>query len=381
MNDVVGAQQRRVALEALVDISDGAASSAALARRFDAPLAAKLNERARPFITELVHGVTRMRRAVDFVVDPLLRRAVEPRVRAALRTGAYELLFMKTPPFAAVNAAVEACGPRGGSLVNAVLRKVASGPALDEVAWPHQAVRHSYPDWIWQAAIDWWGSRDGPRALEAMNVAQKPVARADGYRWGRASAWVVEELDALAPGGRLLVDLCAAPGGKLSGVRGRWRQRVAVDVSAERTDQLAARFGERVGGCVVADGRRSPFRDARADAVLVDAPCSGLGALGRRSDARWRVGAGAVERLALVQRALVADGARLLTPGGTLLYAVCTFSPAETIGVADALECSALGLEPLALTSQRWRPLGHGGIVLPHDFGTDAMAVFAWRKR
>lgn len=380
MSRVIGATERRVALDALVDVADGAASSAALNRQIETANSPKLNQRSRGFITELVHGATRMRRAVDFVVDRRLNRSVEPRVRAALRSGAYELLFMNTPAFAAVNATVEACGPRGGSLVNAVLRKV-GGEALGDVAWPSDAVRHSYPDWIWRAASDWWGRAEGRDALAAMNVAQKPVTRADGYRWGQASAWVAAEFDALAPGGRLLIDLCAAPGGKLTGVERRWRRRVGVDVSAARVSSLAVRFADQLEGCVVADGRCAPFDGGRADAVLVDAPCSGLGALGRRSDARWRIQPEAVDRLTSTQRGLVADGARLLASGGTLLYSVCTFSPAETTGVADWVDGAGLGLEPLALAGDRWRAHGRGGIVLPHDFGTDAMAVFAWRKR
>lgn len=381
MTEVAGAAERRVALEALVEISAGAASSAALSRCIEATRQGALSERTRPFITELVHGATRMRRAVDFVVDPLLKRAVEPRVRAALRMGAYELLFMNTPSFAAVNATVEACGGPAKGLVNAVLRNVVRGPALDGLSWPSDAVAHSYPDWIWQAAGDWWGATEGRAALLAMNVAQKPVTRADGYRWGLASAWVADELDAQVAGGDLLIDLCAAPGGKLTGVQRRWRTRVGVDASAERAGVLAERFGDQLTGCVVADGRWPPFRDGRADAVLIDAPCSGLGALGRRSDARWRIQPEAVARLADTQRALLAGGARLLASGGTLLYSVCTFSPAETTGVAAGIDCAVLGLEPLALVGERWRPLGRGGIVLPHDFGTDAMAVFAWRKR
>ena len=113
-----------------------------------------------------------------------------------------------------------------------------------------------------------------------------------------------------------------------------------------------------------ADARFPPFRPQCADAVLVDAPCTGLGALGRRSDARWHIEKAAIERLAEQQLRILNASCQLLKPGGILTYSVCTFTKKETIGVAEDFASQNTNMKPVALDSQRWRHLGTGGIVL-----------------
>jgi hypothetical protein len=116
-----------------------------------------------------------------------------------------------------------------------------------------------------------------------------------------------------------------------------------------------------------------------AAAVLVDAPCSGLGALGRRPDARWRVTAADIDRLTVLQRDLLASASTLLRPGGLLVYAVCTLTAAETIAVDGWLGATRPELEPVRPVGDMWRRWGRGGLVLPQDAGTDGMAVFRYR--
>ena len=122
---------------------------------------------------------------------------------------------------------------------------------------------------------------------------------------------------------------------------------------------------------VQADARRPPLRDQVTDAVLVDAPCSGLGALGRRSDARWSVDLGAVERLAEVQGDMLDAALGLLRPGGVLTYSVCTFTHEETTGVIEGFLHRHPTVEVLPVAERPWRPHGLGGIVLAHDHGTE----------
>src|SRR5207249_3993206 len=86
---------------------------------------------------------------------------------------------------------------------------------------------------------------------------------------------------------------------------------------------------------IVADGRAPPLREGVFDRVLVDAPCTGLGVLRRRPDARWRVDASAVEQLAALQRALLRAAAALVRPGGRVVYSVCTLTRAETVGIDE----------------------------------------------
>ncbi len=347
-----------------------------------------LEERDRAFVTELVYGTTRMRRACDWLVDRHLRRPVEPDVRAALRLGAYQLAFLGTPPHAAVSATVaEVSGPAKG-LVNAVLRRVAEHVAAGPPAWPSDAVRLSYPDWVVAELDVALGPDDARAALEQMNAAAQATMRVDGYTQDRASQWAAEAVMAdLAPEERL-ADLCAAPGGKATWLaRGRPGAVPALVVAGDLDDQRAAVVAENVTrmgldnvATLVFDGTRPPFPSSCFDRVLVDAPCSGLGVLRRRPDARWRIHAGDVPRLADLQRRLLDQALTLVRPGGLVVYSVCTLTLAETSGIDEWLAAAhpeAMAVAPAV--GGAWQPFGRGARLLPQTAGTDGMFVLALR--
>ena len=130
---------------------------------------------------------------------------------------------------------------------------------------------------------------------------------------------------------------------------------------------------------VVADGRSAPFAPGSFDRVLVDAPCSGLGSLRRRADARWRIDAAAPERLARVQGSLLAAAAALVAPGGTLVYSVCTLTTVETTGVADRFAAEHPTWRVASVPGEPWEPWGSGALLLPQTAGTDGMAIFRWQ--
>jgi len=190
-----------------------------------------------------------------------------------------------------------------------------------------------------------------------------------------------------APAHRRVLDVAAAPGGKATGIAELLVDGalvVAGDVNPSRAGRIrlaSARLGLPGVVPIVADGRRPPFRSDSFDAVLVDAPCTGLGVLRRRPDARWRVDPAAVETLAALQRALLAAAADAVRPGGVLVYAVCTFSDAETVGI-DAWageHLAAFGaLDPPP--GPPWRPHGRGALLLPSDAGTDGMFVLVLQR-
>ena len=130
----------------------------------------------------------------------------------------------------------------------------------------------------------------------------------------------------------------------------------------------------------VADGTAPPLRPGVFDRVLVDAPCSGLGVLRRRPDARWRIDEEGIGRLTRLQRELLVAAQDLVKPGGRLVYSVCTVTDAETVDQLDAVDDR---FTPRDVTSDagRWRQLEpHGGRVLPQDHDSDGMAVFAWTR-
>ncbi len=131
---------------------------------------------------------------------------------------------------------------------------------------------------------------------------------------------------------------------------------------------------------VAADARRPPYRDAAFDRVLVDAPCTGLGVMRRRPDARWRAQPPDVARLAVLQRELVDAAVRLVAPGGVLVYGVCTLTGAETLGIDEHLAATQPDLEPLDAPGTPWRGHGRGALLLPQDADTDGMFVLRLRR-
>ncbi len=367
---------RKVAVEALVRIErDGAYANLVLPKLLER---SGLAPRDRAFATQLVYGTVRHRRACDWFVDRFALGDLDPTVRAALRLGTYQLRELATPPHAAVSATVDTVPRKARGLVNAVLRKIADA----EDAWPSDAVRLSYPDWIVAQLVADLGDDDALAALTSMNGAASAVERADGYVQDPASQLVVEAVGA-QPGERVL-DLCAAPGGKATALAAS-ASVVAAELRASRAGLVrgnATTLGLDPGALqvVVADGRRPPFAVASFDRVLVDAPCSGLGSLRRRPDARWRIDADAPERLAALQGELLDAAAALVRPGGTLVYSVCTMTRVETIEVAEAFAAAHPTWTSPPAPSAPWRAWGSGALLLPQVEGTDGMAVFAWQR-
>ncbi|HEX6311619.1 MAG TPA: 16S rRNA (cytosine(967)-C(5))-methyltransferase RsmB [Acidimicrobiia bacterium] len=428
---------RAVALDVLVRVEGGAYANlllAAVLRDSD------LDARDRAFVTELVYGTLRRQRTLDHLLASALDRPLaelEPPVRAALRLGADQLL-VGVAPHAAVGETVAASPRRARPLVNAVLRKLAgTGPP-----WPLPGgddpaaigVRLSYPDWIVERMVADLGRADALAVLTAGNeaapvtlrpfhgqvtpdalareLAELPEATVEPGALGTGAVVVrgigdVGRLPAVVEGratpqdeasqavvtaldpepGHAVLDACAAPGGKTTAAAERVGHAgvvVATDVHAARLRLVrlaAARL--RLGNvrAAVADGRALPVRTRRFDRVLVDAPCTGLGVLRRRAEARWRIRSEAVAELAGLQRTLLREAAGALAPGGTLVYSVCTLTREETLGV-DAWAAESLPeLEALPPPGPPWRSWGRGALLLPHVAGTDGMFVLRLHRK
>ncbi len=364
------AAARRLALEALHRIDDGAYANLVTPALLER---SRLTGRDRNFVTAIAYGVTRMRRALDHLVDRHALRPTDDEVRRVLRLGAFELAYLRTPPHAAVSQAVSLAPERGKGFTNAVLRKVAADVAAG-VTWPDLATELSYPDWIVDALTEALGEHAAIGALRQMDEPAEATERDDGYTQDLASQWVVEQIAAL-PGERIL-EVCAAPGGKATLLAGTGATVTAADISPRRSALVAenaARVGAELAGVVAADGLASPFRPRSFDHVLVDAPCSGLGVLRRRPDARWRIQPSNVEELADLQRRLLTAAADLVRPGGVLAYSVCTLTVEETLGV------DLLRLHALPPPSGPWEPWGRGARLLPQTAGTDGMFLLRLR--
>jgi 16S rRNA (cytosine967-C5)-methyltransferase len=374
-SEVAGVAARQLAVEALLRIErDGAYANIVLSPLLDS---SGLEQRDKGFVTELVYGTTRMRRSCDWLVDRFLPdpERVDLAARTWLRLGAFQLAFLGTPPHAAVSATVEAAPKKISGLCNAVLRKVATSLP---VVWPSDEVRLSQPDWLVARLSEDLGRERALAALEAMNEAASVTTRDDGYIQDEGSQLVAAAVD--AEPGDLVLDMCAAPGGKATALVSDGAIVVAADMRPSRLTLLLTNrdrldISSTDMHIVGADGTSPPFRSNSFDRVLLDSPCSGLGALRRRPDARWRITQNDIDTLFEIQRRLFAQAVDLVRPGGEVVYSVCTITSAETLGLDEWVAENYPELIARPLEAAPWTPLGRGAILLPQDEGTDGMYI------
>lgn len=374
-SDVAGVAARQLAAEALLRIErDGAYANIVLSPLLDS---SGLEQRDKGFVTELVYGTTRMRRSCDWLVDRFLPdpERVDLVARTWLRLGAFQLAFLGTPPHAAVSATVEAAPKKISGLCNAVLRKVATSLP---VVWPSDEVRLSQPDWLVARLSEDLGRERALAALEAMNEAASVTTRDDGYIQDEGSQLVAAAVD--AEPGDLILDMCAAPGGKATALVSDGAIVIAADMRPSRLTLLSSNrdrldISSNDMHIVGADGTSPPFRSNSFDRVLLDSPCSGLGALRRRPDARWRITQNDIDTLVEIQRRLFAQAVDLVRPGGEVVYSVCTITSAETLGLDEWAAKNYPHLVARPLEIDPWTALGRGAILLPQDEGTDGMYI------
>ncbi len=360
---------RQVAYDALLRIDhEGAYANLVLPSMLGR---STLHEQDRRFVTELVYGTTRMRRACEALVERFVLTEPDPDVRTLLRLGAYQLHFAGVARHAAVGETVELAHPKVRGFVNAVLRRVADTPMI----WSDDASRLSYPDWILERFVAELGEFEGHAALECMNEPPLVNERVDGYIQDLASQWVSDLVGAIP--GESILDVCAAPGGKATAMASGGAFVVAADLQSHRAALVvdnAHRMGYHVP-VVIADGAAPPFAAASFDRVLIDAPCSGLGSLRRRPDARWRISAEDIDDLVHIQRRLLESSAPLVKPGGTLVYSVCTVTAAESIDHPIPDGFSVLD----DVIDEPWEAFGHGYRLLPQNADTDGMVIIRYR--
>ena len=368
-------ETRALALKVLGRIErDSAFANLALRAALDD---SELDERDKALVTELVYGVTRMRRACDFLIDRFISKKLHPDVRTILRLGTYQLHWMNIPDHAAVNGSVSLAPKWATGLCNAVLRKVAK----ETIDWPTKAIEYSYPDWIVERLESDLGEAEAREALKCMNSSKSATHREDGYFQDAASQMVSNLLTQEGNWGEgPVIDVCAAPGGKASAAVSAGFPVIAADSSFKRL-KLARSNSQKLNiklPLVVSDGIDLPFRQGEASRVIVDAPCSGLGVLRRRADARWRIKEEDIDVLAELQLKLLCSAFTMVKPGGLLIYSVCTLTNSETIRVDEKFR-NLVNVEGVDDLPHPWREHGRGGMILPQDLDSEGMSVFCYR--
>lgn len=344
---------------------------------------AALPERDRALVRHLTATTLRRLGQIDallanFVERPLPGRAAS--TRNALRLGAADILFLRTPAHAAVNEAVgllrRPAARRYRGLANAVLRRLArDGGALSS---DRDAARLNTPDWLWQSWAGAYGESTA-RAVAEIHMTEPPLditaasepgawarrldaeilptgslrrapAPVEGLPGFRDGGWWVQDAAAALPARVLLAglrdprvaDLCAAPGGKAAQLAASGARVTALDISPRRLERLRENLArlrlsaELVEGDLLGWTPAEPF-----DAVLLDAPCSGTGTIRRHPDIARNKTADDVARMAALQRALLAAAAKTVRPGGRLVYSVCSLQPEEGPATAAAFLAAA----------------------------------------
>lgn len=410
----------------------------------------QLTGRDAAFATELLAGTCRFEGTYDTIIGAASGRplgTLQPAVVDLLRLGSHQLLNMRVPTHAAVAATVELAagtvGERVTGLVNAVLRKVAARTydewvtaltaGLDE--WDALALRTAHPPWIVAAYAEVLPTDQLETALEANNVSA-PVtlvvrpglasieelvsAGAEPGRWSpyaarwsgnpaelaqvrNGTAGVQDEGSQLAAWGLAgapltaartgwWLDLCAGPGGKtalLAGLAGEQSARLLATELAPHRARLVAqgvRAYPNPPMVVVADGTCPAWRPAAFDRVLADVPCTGLGALRRRPESRWRRRSSDVEELYPLQVGLLRTAVDSVAPGGVVAYVTCSPHRRETVDVVADVLAERADLEPIPaasllpeLPSDAFT--GDHLQLWPHRHGTDAMFAAYLRVR
>ncbi len=402
----------------------------------------KLDERDKSLVTELLYGTIRMQGKHDWVLAHISDRPwteVDPGIVDICRMGVHQIHEMRIPDHAAVASTVEVARKRLGeskaSFVNALLRNVTRKSQedwflpLSAISDPveRMSIQYSHPEWIVSAYYDLLKNWDEvEQALAINNEAATPtlvswpgLSTIDdlksiggepttfspyGAHWkGNPGALdlikarkigvqdegsqLVASVFAAASAGNNWLDMCAGPGGKAALLSNIAREKKIVftanEVSAVRADLVRQVVnGDRV---LVGDGREIGNLEEKFDAILIDAPCTGLGALRRRPEVRWRRNLQDLRELTQLQRELIDSGIKALTVGGILGYATCSPHLAETtIQVSDLKRkhgnMEQIDVSPYLPYNLENSERDHAMALWTHRTGTDAMFLALFKK-
>jgi len=383
--------ERSVSVEILIEFD--------LEKKLDYSYADELDTREKAQVREYVQNILRKRSYLDFLIDHFSSVGIEemkPELKNILRLAIYDMLFMdSTPDYAAINEAVEIAkymlGSKTGDLVNAILRNIQREETLPKPAFKDRtklvATTFSHPEWL----VSRWNKRFGER--EAFKLYQSNNSRPHYYvrvntlrtktenfelrmeKMGiefEPSEWLpnfykvdsvqpfiekglfdkglchVQDLAAgFAPfildpqPGEKIYDLCAAPGTKsimIADLTEAKSDILSVDISSERLEKLAEsalNFGAE--NIKIRRGDVLELSLPLADAVLLDAPCTGTGVLSKRADLRWRRDEQGLKNAVELQEQLLEEAANMVKVGGRLVYSTCSLEPEENMDQVNKL--------------------------------------------
>jgi 16S rRNA (cytosine967-C5)-methyltransferase len=369
----VGLPARRAAVELLdAVLVKKQALDDILGRSLEKGAMFNLPARDRALTRAIVAASLRRKGQLDHVLTTFLDRGLPEKsgtLYTILLSATAQLIFLKTPPHAAIDLAVTLAqydprAKRYDKLVNAVLRRVAAEG--EAIAASLDAARVNTPDWLWSRWVSYWGEKRA-RAVATAQLVEPPLdltVKSDPKRWadelsGRVlpmgsvrllpkgriealpgfdeGAWWVQDVAASLPA-RLLgdiadkrvADLCAAPGGKTAQLALAGAAVMAIDTSKMRLSSLAENLARLHLEAELVQTDATTFKTNETfDAVLLDAPCSSTGTIRRHPDIPYTKSPKDIEPLAALQSRLLDNAVTLLKPGGTLIYSTCSLEPEE----------------------------------------------------
>ncbi|NMB00990.1 MAG: 16S rRNA (cytosine(967)-C(5))-methyltransferase RsmB [Firmicutes bacterium] len=398
--------------------------------------------------TELVYGTVRMRANLDYILQKYSSRPlakIQLSILNVLRSALYQILYLdRIPVSAAVNEAVRLARIFGHEGVvkftNGILRRVAresatiTYPSLEDNPVDHISFKYSYPSWIVELWLDWWGLEETLALCQAMNEQPEMHIRVNTLKTtqeeveahltergcscspGRfvpeilkvhpghlviSDSWLSEgkyyvqdESSALVAHalqvepGQVVYDLCSAPGGKATHLAQLMKNQgriMAFDVSSTRLETVE-KNAQRLGISIIETRQGDASSDlglAPAPRVLVDAPCSGLGTMRHRPDIRWSKSKEEIRDLVEIQKGILSQAANYVAPGGLLLYTTCSLTKWENHDVAQWFLANHPQFSPDSFPS--WFPETPGEpswmkTLLPHRDLVDGFYLAIFRK-
>jgi len=362
---------RHCAISVLIEINQqGAYNNIALRQALDAR--PDWDPRDKGFVTEIVNGTLRNLILIDYILNKFSRNPtshMKPFIRELLRTAVYQIRFMdRVPNSAAVNEAVKLARANGYSalsgFVNGILRNIVRSHEADFFELPNDwSIKYSFPPWLVDATKKWLGSKAEdffaashitPGVCLAVNKLktneydepllhfknQSDIRELDGFQKGHLfvmdeGAYLAAKAVNVKPGDSV-IDLCAAPGGKsfaLAIMMENKGQIIACDIHAHKI-RLMENMARHLGiSCITTEERDATVVNQKwqnwADAVILDAPCSGFGIIRRKPDIKYSKTMEDVLNMAELQRQLLTSAATYVKPGGTLVYSTCTIATEE----------------------------------------------------
>ena len=404
-----------------------------------------LDERDRAFATELVYGTLRMQGRHDWILGQASDRPwldVDPALVDVARLGAHQLFEMRVPTHAAVSATVElgrkVLGESKAAFLNAILRKV-SKKSLDEYVeeismieddFERLEILYSHPQWIISAYMDQLGDlQEVEQLLIANNIAPRPtlvswpglstqsdlvevgaiptiyspygaifdgspasldliISRKAGVQ-DEGSQLVADVFAQVSMNQNSWLDLCAGPGGKAALLSALAKTK-GINFAANEISEVRAKLVRQVvqGAAVTTiDAREIATTGKTYGAILADVPCTGLGALRRRPEVRWRRTVADLKSLVVLQSEIIDAAISVLEPGGIFGYATCSPHLSETrIAVSETLKRHP-DMETVDVTPFLHPDLHSSGVdrasmtLWTHRHNTDAMFLSVMRKK